>query len=371
MRPVGYYVHHQGAGHLARAVILARRMRRPVTLIGTMDAAAAAAAPLPVLALPDDAPAPDPGAGEVPGLHYAPRGHDGLRRRGAAIAAWIAAHRPALLVVDVSVEVAMLARLLSTPVVYVRLAGRRDDAPHLGAFRAAEALLAPFPAALEDAATPGWVLKRSFHAGFLAAPPPRPAAEPDSVVVAFGRGGAGGDGEALAAAARAVPWRRWRVLGPATMPAALPPNLEFLGWREDAPTVLARAGLVVGGCGDGLLAEVAALGRPFLCLPEPRPFDEQGAKARRLAALGAAVVREAWPAAGDWPALLREAEALDTARIAALYDPDAPRRAADFLDETADRAERHGQRAFPGRASSPGDTEDAPDRGPGPLRGGQ
>jgi predicted glycosyltransferase len=91
------------------------------------------------------------------------------------------------------------------------------------------------------------------------------------------------------------------------------------------------------------VAEVAALGKRFLCLPEPRPFGEQTLKARRLAELGAAVVREAWPAPAEWPALLRQAEALDPRRIAALHDPEALARTAAFLDAEAARAERHGR----------------------------
>ncbi|MCR0984570.1 glycosyltransferase [Roseomonas populi] len=334
MRPVGYYVHHQGMGHWTRAAALARHMRRPVTLIGTV--AEPREAPCPVLALPDDAGA-DPRHGDpagVPGLHYAPVHHEGMRARGAAIAEWIARERPALMVVDVSVEVAVLSRLLSTPVLYFRLSGTRDDPPHVTAFRAAEALIAPFPAALEDPATPDWVRARTFHAGFLSGGGAVPSSG-GGIVAAFGRGGAGGSAAALAAAARAVPDRRWRVLGPVSGSTALPPNLELLGWREDASTILADADLVIGGGGDGLVAEVAALGKRFLCLPEPRPFDEQLGKARRLAALGAAVVREEWP--DEWPEAIAATRALDPARITALHDPNAVAHTAAFIERMAAR----------------------------------
>jgi len=328
MRPIGYYVHHHGAGHWQRAAALAARLRHPCVLLGT---APPGPAPCPVIALPDDA----GGSGTAPGLHYAPLDHDGLRARTARIAAWIAEARPALMVVDVSVEVAMLARLCSTPVLYVRLAGRRDDPPHLATFGAARALLAPYPAALEAADTPGWVLRRTFHAGFLTSSAPR-AADGRHIAVVFGRGGAGGDRDALIAAARAVPGREWKVLGPVSGGTApLPENLALLGWRDDVAEILAAASVVIGGAGDGLLAEVAAQGKRFICLPEPRPFDEQTAKAERLAALGGAVCRDAWPAAHEWPALLDQAAALDPSRIAALHDPAAIGRAAGFIDDTA------------------------------------
>ncbi len=327
MKHIGYYVHHHGAGHWQRAAALAARLRHPCVLLGT----APGKATCPVVELPDDA----GGTGTAPSLHYAPIGHEGLRARTARIAGWIAEARPALMVVDVSVEVAMLARLCSTPVLYVRLAGSREDAPHLAAFGAARALLAPYPAALEATDTARWVLDKTFHAGFLTPSGPAPRGGEDIAVV-FGRGGSGGDRAALIAAARAVPCRRWIVLGPVSDGAApLPENLILLGWREDVQAILATAAIVIGGGGDGLLAEVAALGKRFICIPEPRPFDEQGVKARRLGDLGAALSLEGWPPAGAWPALLDKALALDPARIAALYDPQALTRAAAFIDDLA------------------------------------
>ena len=48
-------------------------------------------------------------------LHWAPRHHRGLSARMATLASWFARERPAAVVVDVSVEVALLARLCGTP----------------------------------------------------------------------------------------------------------------------------------------------------------------------------------------------------------------------------------------------------------------
>jgi len=335
-RPVGYYVHHHGIGHWRRAVAVARAMAAPCTLIGTFTTAQRAAAPGPVLDLPDDAPAPP--HQPPPLLHYAPLRHDGLRRRSAALAAWMGEADPTLLVVDVSAEAALLARLCSVPVALFRLAGRRDDPPHLHAFQAAQHLIAPFPRALEDEATPDWVIAKTFYAGFLTdLAPARAAPRPRSVAVVFGQGGTGGDAAALAAAARATPDWHWQVLGPVSASTeAPPPNLDLLGWVPDPHPILAHAAVIVGGGGDGLVAEAAALARPFVCLPEPRPFGEQVLKAARLAALGAACVREDWPVAAEWPGLLQEALALDPSRIGGLHEAGAVERLAAFLDEVAE-----------------------------------
>ena len=339
-RGIGYYVHHQGAGHWQRAVALAGALGalgRPCTLMGTLDGIDTAAAPGPVLDLPDDrmSGAFDgrDGTGSRPdAFHYAPLDHPGVRARMGRIAAWAADTNPALLIVDVSCEVALLARLLSVPSLVVRLSGARTDTPHLEAFRAASRLLAPFPAALDGGDVPAWVRDKTYFAGFLGAEPAPAEPEDGRIVVVFGRGGAGGDLGRLTEAAAAVPERDWHVLGPVTgegaVPKNLPRNLHLHGWVGDVRPHLAPAALVVGGAGDGLVTAVAAGGKRFLCLPEPRAYGEQAAKAEGLARLGAALVHPGWPEAGAWPGLVAAGLALDPARIGALVEPDALARTA-------------------------------------------
>ncbi len=357
-RPVGYYVHHQGAGHLHRALRVARRLDRPVTLLGTGLAGTDAT----ILDLPDDrlsaAFAGEDGEPERPAsFHYAPLGHDGVRGRMARLAGWMAEADPALVVVDVSVEVALLARLLSVPTVVVRLAGERVDVPHLEAFRAATRLVAPFPAALEAASTPDWVRRKTLYAGLLAERPAALGEGDGRVVVLLGRGGGGPSGADLVAAARAVPDRAWHVigLGGAEMAEAAP-NLHLHGWVDDVPDRLASASVVVGSGGDGVVAAVAAAGKRFVCLPQDRPFREQAAKAEGLARIGAAIVRDVWPAAAAWPALLAEAERLDPARLAALVPEDAFGALAGAIGAVADGSDL--------RLRTPGPAGDGPRRSP-------
>lgn len=345
-RGIGYYVHHQGVGHWQRACAIAAALDRPCTLIGTLAGIDTAEAPGPVLDLPDDR--LDDGFGGQDGeaerphaLHYAPLAHPGIRTRMARIAAWAAETDPLLLVVDVSVEVALFARLLSLPTLVFRLAGTRTDLPHLEAFRSADRLIAPFPAALEAEGVPDWVRAKTDYAGFLGRPvAQRPGADKGAggpIVVVFGRGGDGGALADLAAAARAVPERDWHVLGPVTGEGERPANLHLHGWVADADAWIARAGLVVGGAGDGVVAAVAARAKRFLCLPEERAYGEQIEKARALARLGAAIVHEGWPEAALWPGLVRAGLALDPGAIAALSDPHAIRHAAALIERHARR----------------------------------
>lgn len=340
-RPIGYYVHHHGDGHRRRALAIAHAAPSGTfTLIGT--GLAGRTESIDCLDLPDDRlsgggfngrdAAPDrPGA-----LHYAPYHHDGIRRRIASLAEWIERRQPALMVVDVSVEIAMLARMAATPAVYVRLAGMRDDVAHLEAFRGAAAILSPFHRDLDDPATSAWVrAKTRFCPGLTAAPVMTDGLRSPTVLVVHGLGGGGGNGEELAAAARATPDLSWRVIGPASQPASIPANLVLLGWVQDADAEIAAAGIVIGAGGDGLVNAVIATGASFICLPEPRPFDEQLSKARRLAALDAAIVIERWPDPSDWPALTARAWNLKPDALRRLHDPDGARDAADFLIATA------------------------------------
>lgn len=160
--PIGYYVHHQGDGHRQRTLAIAAAAPERFVLIGT--GLQGRTGEIPCVDLEDDR--PDPGASasgrsfsgddavatRPDALHYAQYHHSGMRTRMAKATAWIRDATPSMMVIDVSVEMAMLARLCATPVVYVRLAGDRSDPAHLDAFRGAEALLAPF--------TNGWTARR-------------------------------------------------------------------------------------------------------------------------------------------------------------------------------------------------------------------
>ncbi|GJE56856.1 MULTISPECIES: glycosyltransferase [Methylobacterium] len=346
-RPIGIYVHHQGAGHWQRACMIGRALDRPCTLIGTFSERDPGNAPGPFVDLPDDRIAgfdgDDREVDRPTSLHYAPLGHSGIRARMARIAAWIAEADPVLVIVDVSVEVALLCRLLSVPTLVVRLAGTRTDLPHLEAFRSARRLIAPFPAALDGGEMPDWVRAKTLFSGFLGAAPAPAAAEDGRIVVVFGQGGEGGRLALLADAADAVPDRAWHVLGPVHGTSAalsLPANLHLHGWVTDVGAHLVAASLVVGGGGDGVVAAVVGAAKRFICLPEPRPYDEQAAKAEALALLGAAVVvSDGWPAAAEWPDLVRRGLALDPAMIAGLAEPDALTRTVSEIEAMAQEIE--------------------------------
>ena len=331
---VGYYVHHHGAGHATRALRIAQALQVPVTLIGSQLPAAVPAG-VATLLLPGDT-APGMHVERFDALHYAPLAVDGLRERMAMLAVWVREHWPCVLVVDVSVEVALFARLCSVPVVYVRQHGVRDDAAHRLAYETASALLAPYPAQMESPDTPQWVREKTTYSGWLSrfadAPPAAP--QPGQVLVITGNGGTGLSAGLLEAVARQCPEYTFRIAGGIT-PGVPAHNLHWLSALANPSEQMRHAHIVVGSASDSLVGEAASLGCRYIAVAEARPFDEQRLQAQRLADLDVALGLETgWPPAAQWPALLDAAQRLDPGRWAGWADSAAAQRAAEAIEAT-------------------------------------
>ena len=326
---IGYYVHHHGRGHLEMARCVAARLTGNVT--GLSSLGRPAGWPGEWLTLPrDDAAeaAIEPAAHGQ--LHWAPLGDQGLRDRMAAIAGWIQRAAPSVFVVDVSVEVTALARLMGVPVVSVVLPGRRGDPAHRLGHALAEALIAPWPAAL-----PGVLLD---GAGL----------EADKIrhVGAFSRFDGRTPAPGPAAAAARFQW-------PCCPAAADPrsPGATFAGprppppaghgpfsagragqWAEDPWPALCRADVVITHGGLNAIAEVAAARKPAVVVPQDRPHGEQRATAHALARAGLAVTADPWPQDATWPSLLRAARELGGARWAAWSTGTGAQDAAQIIE---------------------------------------
>lgn len=345
---VAFYVHHHGRGHVSRTQALLEELHLPATVLTSAPVDDGAFPGARVVRLPLDTGTPESTLALPPPshLHYAPVGVPGLRERTAVIARALADVAPALLVVDVSVEVAQLARIAGVPTVIVRQHGARWDPPHVAAYEGALGLLAPFGPDLEEPDAPPMVRRRTFYASGLVR---RATGEADregvrrglgwaatdrGVVVLLGSGGAGPGPGDIAAAARATPDHRWLVVGRGEH---TDPAVVATGWVDDPVRYVAAADVVVGAGGHNTVMEVASTGRPFVCIPEDRPFDEQRRKAARLRELDVAEVVEAWPAPATWPEVLARAEARGGGGLSRLADPGSTRRAADWLTSLVER----------------------------------
>lgn len=363
MRPFGYFVHHQGRGHAERcaAVVNALPSARPVTIFCARDdifpplGANAAVQVIPSLFEPSQPAPPALAAAATPvTLHCAPLGWPGIRRAMREMADWFDRADPALLIVDVSAEVAQLARICSVPHVKVLQHGDRTDPGHCAAYDGAVGLLAPFAAGL---AQPDWttgMTARTHFAAGLGLPTGGRLTDRAEARRALGIGldermvlvlsGGGGDGMSLAAlgvGARADPDARWIAIGKVQTDwhATAPGNLSLRGWVNDPARYLTAADLVVSSAGNTTCHEVLDAGLPWIVVPEWRYFDEQHAKAAALGRVGAAHVLDRLPSsAQSWRRALGAARVgHDPRRQRGLVTPDAAAGAARWLEALAAR----------------------------------
>lgn len=322
---IGWYVHSHGMGHLQRLQCIAAHLRTPVTGLSSLprpDGFAGA-----WVQLAQDAPTGgdlDVTAGGT--LHWAPRHHPGLRDRMAAIAGWVGVAHPRLVVVDVSVEVALLVRAMGVPVVVMAMRGDRTDRAHASAYDLATALLAPWPAGTSEPWQQSW-LDKTWHVGALSRYDGRAtAAAPGArqVAVLWGRGGSKVTLADVEGAGRSTAGWTWQ-----------PSGLPGAPWMADTWQLLQEADVVVTHAGQNALAEVAAARRPAVILPQDRPFGEQQANAAALSRAGVGLVRRSWPAPLEWPGLLEQATELDPSAWERWSDGHGSERAAARLDEVA------------------------------------
>ncbi len=325
---IGYYVHHHGRGHLSRALAIRAALDTEMTVLSSLPRPSAWEGQWLALPLDDES---DPVQPEANGrLHWAPLASAGLRDRMAMISGWIAATRPDALVVDVSVEVAVLARLHGTPVVTVALPGRRDDPAHELAFDVSSAIIAAWPPEAEGmlAGLTAAARERLRPVGAIGryAPDRTPgdrARTTRRVLVLSGAGGDDFSGPLAAGSSHADDWE-WTHLGGSSG-----------RWIEDPWNDILSSDVVVTHAGEGILAEVSAARRPAIVLAQRRPHDEQSTTAGVLG-------RSAWPVlvpssdtVRDWPSLLDAAARLDGDRWRTWNDGRGAERAAAVITAVA------------------------------------
>lgn len=338
---IGYYAHHHGSGHLQRAAAISRYVGPRLTVLSS-GRPQAGITHLP-LARDDDPPV----IGDVAAtgaLHWAPLRHKGFQQRSNQIVNWATRERCEVIVSDVSVEVLLLARLLSIPSVAVALRGERRDRPHALGYDVASRIVAPWPWDTHGDELQQW-LHKTVWVGAVSrfdgrvreiGRCDRPGR---CTVVLLGRGGNSMTARDLSEAA-AVPGMHWHLLGSSARSgtADLPSSVEPLGWVADPWPLLCRADVVVAAAGDAAIADVAAAGRPLIAVPQARPYGEQHANAAALVRHRLCIAEPTWPDRRRWPRLLDQAEALGGWRWAEYCDGQGTARMANALLELAEGA---------------------------------
>lgn len=296
---IGYYVHHRGLGHLHRALAIAGELRQPVTLLSSLPRPASWTGGWVDLPLDTDTVPLDATAGGS--LHWVPLGSEGLRTRMTTISTWIDTHRPEAVVIDVSVEVALLVRLHGVPVITFAQPGDRSDAPHTVGYGISSAVIAPWPERFAPLRFSPGIDVALGHTGAISRFPvaDRTSVNPRQIAVV---NGAGGRGES--ALARVVAEARAQSVGFEWI------DLTDASADEVAKTI-GESAIVFAHCGQNALAEIAASRVPAVLVAEARPHDEQSAMAQAIAGSGLPAIVTAPMAMVDWTSTLIAVAALD------------------------------------------------------------
>jgi UDP-N-acetylglucosamine--N-acetylmuramyl-(pentapeptide) pyrophosphoryl-undecaprenol N-acetylglucosamine transferase len=324
---IGYYVHHHGRGHLNRALSICAQLEEPVVFLSSLPRPRELRDGDLWVRLPMDLPDPDTAPADATArgrLHWAPLHVDGLARRSADLLQTLATTRARRLVVDVSVEISVLARLSGVPVTVMAMPGDRTDAAHRLAYDLADSIIAPWSAEVHRPDSLTEHGERTHFVGAISrfdganrsreASPQRPVA-----LLLAGAGGTEIPADALDQLRSALPHYRWVAAGGAA------------AWIDDLWPTLTAAELVITHAGQNAIADIALCEKAAIVLPQQRPFGEQHATAQALADAGIAVVAEAWPRIEEWPALAAEAVSLDVGRWTAMEVRGAAARAAAVI----------------------------------------
>lgn len=293
---IGYYAHSHGSGHCNYANLFSKVFGRSLTVFtdrnysfdhGTEVVRLENENPDGTEFCRDDFPEPR-------ALHYAPVNMSKITSRNHTLLGHILRRGISLLIVDVSVEVAMLARVSSVPYAYVRLQGNRVDIPHLNAFEGASFLLAYFPMEMESPDTPKWIIRKTVYLGFLSKfmfdtrLRKRPLEfERDGRPILLHITGFGGtrpfDFKELG--------EHYTVygIGPGSVSKYNGVGIENIGIVDDIGPYIEHADIVMAACGSNITSEILSLEKRFLAIPEKRHYREQEYMAENLDRLGWAV----------------------------------------------------------------------------------
>lgn len=292
---IGYYAHSHGSGHCNYANIFAKVFGKSLVVFTDRKHAFGKGTKV-VLLENEDTDGTEYDREKFPeprALHYAPVNISKITRRNKNILENVITKDISLMIIDVSVEIAMLARVSAIPYAYVRLQGDRNDIPHLNAYEGASLLLAYFPKEMEAGNTPSWIQDKTVYLGFqskymFGGPDTNRPEEfgTDRKPVLLHLTGFGGT--------RPLDFKklsdRYDIygIGPGRIPRE-GSGIVPLGVVKITRPYIEHADIIVAACGSNTTAEILSMGKRFVAVPEKRHYREQERTAENLDRLGWAV----------------------------------------------------------------------------------
>jgi len=280
---LGYYAHHHGNGHSNYAQIFARIFNQKAVIFTSSNFKFDQKLKIEKLATedPDGTGTSQKHIAPPAYLHYSPVGQNSIQHRSAQLLNRVIREEIKLLIIDVSAEIAALARAASIPYAYVRLPGERNDPAHLQAFQGAVFLLAYFPESFESPNTPTWVKEKTIYLGFFNRFSTTEVKKFSSahkhvqnVTVLSGKGGNEQLLSCLPKIQKRFSYSEINIYGAEEFPKKNG-NINYRNATSNIRDALQKADLVVANCGLNLTSEILETGKPFLSIPEVRPFGEQ------------------------------------------------------------------------------------------------
>ncbi|RXG30587.1 hypothetical protein [Leeuwenhoekiella palythoae] len=209
-------------------------------------------------------------------LHHSPVGLSKILKRNMYILQALQKFSIDFLIVDVSVEIAALARVSSVPYVYRRMPGNRSDLAHVEAYRGALFLLAYYPRDFESIDTPAWIVAKTCYLGFINKPGIQSiqAVKPYyDITIVTGFGGTTIT-NLLPVLLNQYPDYSVQVLGPVEN-SIQNENVTYQGVVDRVEDFIHEKTIVIASCGTNMVLKMISLGKRFLAFPEERPYLEQ------------------------------------------------------------------------------------------------
>lgn len=328
-----FYVHHHGSGHITRALAIASKLPHgEIVFFGSDLLSYKHLIPTSItcIYLPMDTPGDEDKnwlQTDLTFLHYAPINIDGVIQRNRLIIDFFAKHSNCLLVVDVSVEITLLARLCGIPTVVVRQHGDRVDLPHALAYESAALILAPYSKILRQGIEDEYEHKTLYSGGFSKYVEGEVSLDDISekdIAIFFGKGGTCFDQEVVEILRKKLPEdMQLHVLGHIENFNTIP-GVTYYGNCQRASDVLKICTIVICNAGHNCIMELGSLRKKIICIPSIRPFDEQKIKAKLLADADLAVVIEEEEISEvNWAKVIDQAKKINTRAWEDIMNPHA------------------------------------------------
>lgn len=329
--PLGYYVHHDGSGHMARSLSIISHISTPVVLFSTLKPTEPLPRHVTYIYLPDDAVKDYIQPAESPFL-YTPYSPIILERYNILLAA-IQKYKIEAMFVDVSPEIVLFSKLLGLRVGTTLMHGRRNDKAHSLAYDAADLLLSHNAKQFDTpinyhTQTPitytGGISRLSKRSSHL-----NPSVQ--NILVVTSRATSSLKADKIIKTAERFRRLTWNVVGAIDAPHHTPPNITFHGVVDNVISFYDKADIVIGSGGNNTIMEIASQRKPFICIPDTKPYAEQSEAAQALVRLNAAIVETEWPSDDRLTRILDTYQLIDFQAFHALVDDTAPAKAAHAI----------------------------------------